>query len=136
MRLTALLCDAAQVAEGKLYILGGGWSIHRVPGPVSMAIAIKIDVPWSEANRGIPFRAELVTEDGEPVRDPDGKPVRVEGSMEVARPPGLRAGTSLDLPLAFRVDVPLGPGGYRWDFFLDGEKASDISFLVLPPQGS
>jgi hypothetical protein len=27
MRVTMMLADAAQVSEGKLYILGGGWSI-------------------------------------------------------------------------------------------------------------
>ncbi len=135
MRITALLCDAAQVVGGKLYILGGGWSIHRAPGRVSMAIAIKIDVPWSEANRRIPFRAELVTEDGQPVHDPQDQPVRLEGLLEVGRQPGLPPGTNLDLPLAFQIDIPLGAGGYRWDFFIDGVKATDISFLVLGQQG-
>lgn len=27
MKVTMLLADAATVAEGKLYILGGGWSV-------------------------------------------------------------------------------------------------------------
>ena len=37
-----LLCDAAQVADGKLYILGGGWSMTG-PDPVPSAVALKID---------------------------------------------------------------------------------------------
>lgn len=136
LKVTALLCDAAQVAEGKLYVLGGGWSIYRSPGRVSMAVAIKIDVPWTDANRKIPFRAELVTEDGMAVTDPDGQPVRLEATLEVGRPPGLPAGTTLDLPLAFRIDIPLAGGGYRWEFFIDDTKATDISFLVLGLQGA
>jgi hypothetical protein len=40
-----LLADAAQEAAGKLYILGGGWSVTGPQMP-PMAIALKIDVPW------------------------------------------------------------------------------------------
>ena len=38
-----MLCDAAQVADGKLYVLGGGWSLIG-PDPMPSAIAMKIDV--------------------------------------------------------------------------------------------
>ena len=40
-----MLADAAQVAGGKLYVLGGGWSVLYAPAP--FAIALKIEVPWS-----------------------------------------------------------------------------------------
>ena len=33
-----LLCDAAQVSDGKLFILGGGWSMTG-PDPVPSAVA-------------------------------------------------------------------------------------------------
>ena len=36
MKATLLLADAAQAAEGKLYVLGGGWSVTG-PGPAPMA---------------------------------------------------------------------------------------------------
>ena len=49
MKVTMLLCDSAQVADGKLYILGGGWSFVG-PDPAPMALAIKVDVPWTEGN--------------------------------------------------------------------------------------
>ena len=39
MKVTILLADAAQAAEGKLYVLGGGWSITG-PDPSPMALAI------------------------------------------------------------------------------------------------
>jgi len=42
-----LLCDSAQVADGKLYILGGGWSVTG-PQPVPSAVAIKLEVDWHE----------------------------------------------------------------------------------------
>ncbi len=45
VKVTMLLCDAAQVSDGKLYILGGGWSMTG-PDPVPSAVALKIDVYW------------------------------------------------------------------------------------------
>ena len=41
MDVTMLLCDAAQESGGKLYILGGGWSIIRTPNtPTPMSLAM------------------------------------------------------------------------------------------------
>ena len=39
MKITLLLCDHAQEVGGKLYVLGGGWSIYRGT-PVTMALAV------------------------------------------------------------------------------------------------
>ena len=44
MKVTMLLADAAQAVNGKLYILGGGWSVAG-PDPTPMAIALKMEVP-------------------------------------------------------------------------------------------
>ena len=56
MRVTLMLADSAQAVEGKLYILGGGWSLVG-PEPTPMAIALKIEVPWDETNRRHTWRA-------------------------------------------------------------------------------
>src|SRR5207244_5203833 len=40
VKVTILLADAAQAVEGKLYVLGGGWSTTG-PDPAPMARAIK-----------------------------------------------------------------------------------------------
>ena len=40
MRVTMLLADHAVVAEGKLYVNGGGWSI-RPAAPTPMYLALK-----------------------------------------------------------------------------------------------
>src|SRR5213078_2286630 len=63
LRATLLLADAAQAVEGKLYVLGGGWSVTG-PQPVPMAIALKIDVPWDQANTRHSWRLELLDADG------------------------------------------------------------------------
>ena len=63
MKVTILLADAAQAAEGKLYVLGGGWSITG-PDPSPMALAIKIEVPWDQANHPHTCRLELLDSEG------------------------------------------------------------------------
>jgi len=61
-----LLADSAQVSEGKLFVLGGGWS--RIgPGPTPSAVAIIIEVPWDQTNVTHRWRLELVDSDGRPV---------------------------------------------------------------------
>jgi hypothetical protein len=131
-----MLCDHAQVAEGKLFISGGGWSVTG-PMPVPSALAIKIEVPWDLANTPIKFALELVDQDGKPVRQqgPLGlQPLRMEGQVEVGRPPGLAPGTPLDVPLAIGVGaLPLAPGArFTWRLELNGrtEEAWQLSFSV------
>lgn len=121
-----MLCDAAEAVNGKLFILGGGWSVTG-PEPTPSALAVKIDVPWTDANRQIPVEVSLLTADGEPVRVPDKignpQPVAVRLNIEVGRPPGLPHGTPLDATVAFGVPaLPLDRGQrYAWRLAIDGE---------------
>ena len=143
MKVTFLLADAAEAVGGKLYILGGGWSITG-PQPSPAALAIKIEVPWSEANRPHEWKAVLEDQDGQAVTlpTPEGESVvEVGGSFEVGRPPGLIEGTPLDLPIAINLGpLPLHPGGrYRWRLFVDGATDDNwsVTFSVrLTPAGT
>ncbi len=132
--VTVLLCDSAQVAEGKLYILGGGWSVCG-PGPFQHALAIKVAVPWNEANRPHTLGAVLMDEDSRPVRvgDPAAE-VRFHGTFEVGRPPGLPPGTPLDFPLAVNLGpLELPPGaGYFWSVSINGQEADRVLFRTRP----
>jgi Family of unknown function (DUF6941) len=129
--VTMLLCDAADSVGGKLYILGGGWSTLLRPNvPTNMALAIKLGVPWHDANRRIPLRAELLTDESEPVEQ-NGEPVFAEGEIEVGRPPGLHAGISLDAPMVLNFGgITLGPGGYVWQLSIDGQPRARTPFRV------
>jgi hypothetical protein len=127
-----LLCDAAQEVGGKLFILGAGWSRVLPQGPLTMAIAVKLKVPWHAANQRLTIRLALLTEDGKPVTESSGNVVAVEGLMEVGRPPGLRPGTALDSALAFTVNaLTLDPGHYRWELTIASELLKSITFEVL-----
>jgi hypothetical protein len=123
MKVTMMLADAAQAVGGKLYILGGGWSITS-PDGIPSAIALKIEVPWDEANRQHRFSLTLVNADGQPVqiKTPEGeKPIELHGNLEVGRPAGLTPGTPLDSVAAFNFGpIPLPPGGrYVWRLTID-----------------
>ena len=133
---TLLLCDFAQAAEGKLYILGGGWSKAVSWGqPVNMSLAVKLDIPWHLANTKLPFEIALVTEDGEQVVNPAvGQPIRGDGQMEVGRPPGLTPGTALDATMAIPMfGLQLGHGTYRWELKVLGDLVQTATFEVVPP---
>jgi hypothetical protein len=129
MKVTMLLCDYAQVADGKLYIMGGGWSVTG-PDPVASALAIKLDVPWNQANRHIKLQLDLVDGDGRPVEytGPWGtQRVAFEATFEVGRPPGLKEGTPIDVPFAISIPpLALEPGGrYSWELKIDGNTKAE-----------
>jgi hypothetical protein len=138
-----LLADYAVVSDGKLTIVGGGWS-QTGPEPASFGIALLIQVPWDQANTPHSFRVELLDADGGPVvLDADVEGAVVEegeegqeqehsvafgGDFEVGRPPGLKPGTPLDFPLAMNsTPLPLAPGRYEWRLTIDGEARQDWS---------
>ena len=113
MKATMLLCDAAQVADGKLYVLGGGWSLTG-PDPMPSAVAIKVEVDWHEANQSHHWELFLLDADGQPVGidAPEGSQlIEVGRVFEVCQPDLVEAGAAVDVPLAVKIWVlPLGPG--------------------------
>jgi hypothetical protein len=140
MKLTMLLADAAQAVDGKLFILGGGWSITG-PDATPSAIAIKIDVPWTEANKRHRLELALFDEDGHPVsvQTPIGdRPIQITGDFEVGRPPGLKPGTDLGVVLAINIGpFPLLPGrGYVWTCSINGQTRDEwrVSFMTRTAQ--
>lgn len=128
MKVFMMLADHAQTVNGKLYILGGGWSVTG-PDPVPSSVAIRIEVPWNEANRKHNLKVELLDADFKPLKIPSPTgvaPVIVTGDFEVGRPPGLIAGTPIDFPFAFNVGpLPLPPGQrFVWKLSID-DKSND-----------
>lgn len=133
-----LLCDAAQAVGGKLYIIGGGWSmLAKVQPRANMALAVKLSVPWSRANERIHIDARLITDQGEEVAQEGDQPVRAEGDLELGRPPGLRHGTPLDATFVLNFEgLDLDVGGYVWELRLSGDVAARVPFQVVQPPGA
>lgn len=135
MKVTMMLADAAQALGGKLYILGGGWSITG-PEPSPSALAVKVEVPWMEANHPHRLRLTLLDADGQPVALGDNT-LDITADFEVGRPAGLPAGTPLDTALVFNFGpLPLPPGRrYVWRLAIDDRSDEDwhVAFLVRAP---
>jgi hypothetical protein len=130
MDATIILCDAAEVSNGKLYVLGGGWTHLLKPNQLTnVALAIIVRVPMDEAGRQHKLEVSLLKDDGEPVRLGDD-PVRVEGAFEVARTAGVKAERELIAPVAVQFGLMLSPGDYVWELQINGERAAQASFWV------
>ena len=123
-KVTMMLADHAQAINGKLYIVGGGWTLTG-PQPTPSGIAIKIEVPWNEANRPHVLRLRLCDSGSRPIsiQTPVGNSaVELMANFEVGRPPGVPPGTPLDVTLAFNLGplpLPLG-SRLRWVLDIDG----------------
>jgi hypothetical protein len=133
-----LLCDSAQVADGKLYILGGGWSITG-PMPVPSAVAVKLEVDWHELTREHHWELFLEDADGRPVtlETPEGaQPVEARGDFVVGQPEGVAEGAPVDVPIAINLGpLPLQPASrYTWRFVVDGDSlpGAAVSFSTRP----
>src|SRR5881396_203856 len=80
-----LLTDSADVFGGKLYALGAGWNMLRLPElphEWGFNVGIGLDVPWDETNRRYAMEMRLDDPDGQPL----GEPFTTD--VEVGRPPG------------------------------------------------
>lgn len=141
MKVTMMLADHVQVANGKLFVSGGGWTWIIAGAP--FGIALLVEVPWDRLNEKHKLRLELVDADGQPVggAGPSGdQPVLIEGEFVGGRPPDHVPGTPLMMPVSFNVGgVPLEPEQrYRWQLTINGESREEwtlaFSTRQAPPK--
>lgn len=138
MNITMLLADSAQVADGKLFILGGGWSVTG-PDPTPSAVAIKVGVDSHEFNVSHHWELFLEDADGQPVRfeTPEGSQIiEVRGDFSATAPEDVPVGTPVDVPIAVNFGpIPLSDGArYTWRMMVDGETLPGglVSFTTRP----
>jgi len=133
-----MLADHAQVADGKFFISGGGWSITG-PDPCPSAIVADIKLDWSEIGTH-QLRLELFDGDGQPVEveTPDGmQPLFIEMQFAVAPQPGIKPGSTMTFPFAVNMgpQPAITPGGiYEWRLSIDGTTKDDwhVVFSTRP----
>ncbi len=129
----ALLADAVQVLQGKLYVLGGGWNTLFVAGfPArhpSLGVGLRVRVPWSWTDRPLKIGIDLQEEDG--ARILPGPPI-AQG-VKVSRPPGIPDGSDVVLARSFTFNNLVFPkaGAYSFVLSLDDEPADRLRFNVL-----
>ena len=131
MRLTvAMLADSAQVAAGKLYILGGAFdtiNARAFPAAVrGLAVVLVAEVGPGERNSDLPIAIRLFDEDG------NGLGVESRGIMRVGAPSTLPAGSSSLVPLvASFLGVRFAKaGGYVFIVEYQEEELGRIPFWV------
>jgi hypothetical protein len=131
MRATMMLADHTQVADGKLFISGGGWTTTG-PGASPCSVAVIFHVPWQETDKKVSFSLRLVDEDGRPVTQPgatDGMPVQVNGSFEPRRPAAITPGMEVNVPMSFNIVLHLEPSK-RYSWVLDANGRTDDSWRL------
>jgi len=140
MKVTMLLADSAQIQNGKLYILGGGWTGIK-PGNRSFAVVWLVSVPWNATNEKHSFELKLLDTDGKPFVVPSDKgpqEVKVGGEFEAGRPPGTAKGSSTLIPMSVNItSLPLPPQKrLYWKLFINGESKDEweLPFSTNDPE--
>ena len=125
------LCDSAQVYQGKLSVLGAGWSHIAIGAP--SAIGAILEITTDLTDHKLHATLDCVDADGHPYC-PDGvNPLVLQADIEVNRPAGT-AGSSQRLPLAFNFPpIFQRPGRFTWRLAVEDVIAS-TSFEVFPVQ--
>ena len=124
-----ILADAAEVVNGKLYVMGGGWEHFYVasgfPVQHAFALGVAFAVPWNQTNQ--PHTIELV------IQDDDGDDLaKIEGEIEQGRPPGIPPGQSQRVQIAIRFVVTLEKaGGYVVIARVDGREDRRVPFSAI-----
>lgn len=105
-----LLAEHAEVTGNKLYLMGGGWdtmSVAEAPASVRLMLAAGVRVDWDETNAPVPLLVRVDDDDAQEI-------FRLEGQMNVGRPPHLPPGTSQLSQMTFALALQLPRfGGYR-----------------------
>jgi uncharacterized protein DUF6941 len=131
---TAMLADGAQVAQGKLFILGGQWDrlmVASLPAQhASMAVALVIKVEYNEAPKDCVLFIEL-TLDGEPVG------VKATGQLSIGHAAGLKHGAPQFAPVAVTfANVQFEkPGRYDWIISVDEHVLGTLPLEVVQVSG-
>lgn len=106
-----ILADKAEVINGKLYMMGGGWDRRRVSDfsrPTSINLAVGVLVPWNLTNEDHQVHIKLEHEDGTVIKP------EVKGNFRMGRPAHATRGQQFRALVAVEGHWLLPqPGTYR-----------------------
>ena len=126
-----LLADHAEAVNGRLNVLGAGWTDQyrgNAQGSATVPIThfgvgVSVLVPWEDTNRQYRLGLRLESEDGENIAG-------LDADVEVGRPPGLPPGSDQRAILGINIDIQFPrAGGYRLVAQL-AEQQRTIAFRV------
>lgn len=132
---SAMLADAARVADNKLYVFGGQWdrllTLAFPAAHAALTVVLVIEVSYSEALADHHLRVALMR-DGEPI-GPEAR-----GLINVGHAPGTTLGAPSYVPvtLPFEQIVFERAGRYEWAVTLNDEPVGSIPLEVSLAPGS
>lgn len=127
---TAMLADAAHLAQGKLYVLGGQWdriAASQIPARhPTMAVVLVFKVEYTEALSTMSMNVELML-DGDPVGP------KAIGQLSVGHAPGLKRGAPQFTPAAITFNnVQFDKAArYEWVVSVDDKVLGHIPLDVV-----
>lgn len=124
-----ILADSVQVVDGKLYMLGGGWTtLHAkgVPTTHPLGIGVGFKVPWQETNQVNHVDIGIFSEDGTQIGP------NLQGELEMGRPPGIKPGTDQLMIIALNAAIALeNLGRYEIQVKVEGQLMKRVYFDVV-----
>lgn len=133
---TAMLADAARVADNKLYVFGGQWDrvyTHAFPAThAGLTVVLVIEVSYGEALKDHHLRVTLM-------RDGESVGAEARGLINVGHAPGTTLGAPSYVPIALPFEQLQFnmPGRYEWVVTLNDEPVGTIPLEVtLAPGGA
>jgi hypothetical protein len=128
-----LLADRAEVLNGKVYLMGGGWdriSLSAFPGTGQFSLAVGFRVDWNETDDRHAFTIRWEDEDGNQLGQP------LQGELTVGRPPGFPKGEEQHVPLAINTNQSFPkPGRYSIVLEIPGRAERRRAFRVTSATG-
>jgi hypothetical protein len=127
-----MLTDHSESVNGKLYMVGGGWNVLRLPElphEWGFHIALGLDVAWSETNQ--PHNLNVV------IHDPDGNELGegLSAEFETGRPPGMPAGQDQRLVMSIGTAVTFStPGPHAAVVHVNEEEIGRARFYLMEAQ--
>jgi hypothetical protein len=123
---TLLLADAATIADGKLFVLGAGWTTTG-PGPLPSAVVLIADAVPPRVNKKHECEVMLVDAEGKPavLGAARGQPdiIRFQLSVEESTQQTEPIVSSVLLHVFMIPALPLTPGNqYAWRLTVNGEE--------------
>ncbi|MEZ4522775.1 MAG: hypothetical protein R3A46_14180 [Thermomicrobiales bacterium] len=123
-----IMADSAEVVNGKLYLMGGGWDRLVVnqpfPNQQLISIAVSFSVGWDETNIRQPMEIRI--------EDTEGKQLaRVNGEIEAGRPRGITPGQAQRVQLAFKLPLRFEkPDSFTVTAYINEEIAGRTNFFI------
>jgi hypothetical protein len=135
---TVVLADFAEAdANGKVHILGAGWSVTG-PDPSPQAVVVFLKVPASQTGAPVAVALRLLDPSRNVVVIPGmsgPQPLEISGQV-IAKVPTEDWDTTRDLGASFVVNIApltLAAGSvYSWVCEVDGKEVASAEFLVRP----